>query len=81
MSRSFWAFEKNLTKVCSKKILYTNGVLGIQYFPNPFPSITHRVPIKTYNCSVFKAHELGKKKVLIVSYQNSFIFVGGVYAS
>ena len=29
MSRSFWAFEKNLTKVCSKKFLYTNGMSGI----------------------------------------------------
>lgn len=68
MSRSFWAFEKNLTKVCSKKILYTDGVLGIQPVPIPLQNTTRRVPAKTYNCSGFKARELGEYHFMVVTY-------------
>ena len=41
--------------------------------PDPVPYITHRVPVKMYNCSGFKARELGKKKALIV-YTRAFDF-------
>ena len=57
------------------------GIDSIYPFPTRFLYLIDRVPAKTYNCSDFKARELGKKKVLIVSYQNSFIFVGDVYAN
>ena len=81
MSRSFWSFVENSTKVSPINFFISCAVVVYTARSDPVSYIYHRVPVKVHNCSGFKARELGKKKVLIVSYQNFFIFVGGVYAS